>query len=87
MHSARLDAVTAHAEEQIARKDAIEQRNLARQAVDRYENAVQRLQHLAAHPELAVLRDSPEYRELLAHLAHSQATIPDADSPPAQQPR
>jgi serine/threonine protein kinase len=68
VHSARLDAEQAHAQE-------IEQRNLARQAVDRYEEAVEQLQHLAAHPELAVLRESAEYKELLEHLEHSQATI------------
>jgi hypothetical protein len=71
VHSARLDAEDAHTKE-------IEQRNLARQAVDRYEEAVERLKHLAAHPELAMLRDSDEYQDLLDHLEHSQATIPDA---------
>jgi serine/threonine protein kinase len=72
VHGARVDAEEAHAQE-------IQQRNLARQAVDRYEEAVQRLKHLAAHPELALLRDSAEYKDLLQHLEHSQATIPDGE--------
>lgn len=82
VHSARLDAVEAHAQEEVAREDAVQQRNLARQAVDRYEDAVQKLQHLATHPELTMLRESAEYRELMKQMAHSQATIPDGEKSP-----
>jgi serine/threonine protein kinase len=77
VHSARLEAVAAHAKEELAHEEATRERNLAHAAVNRYEDVVAKLQHLAEHPELAMLRESPEYQELIEHHAHTQATIAD----------
>ena len=62
-------------------------RNLAHEAVNRYEEAVAKLQHLATHPELALLRESQEYKELVEHLQHTQATIPDSHEPTGPKPQ
>ena len=75
--SAHSVVVAEHSAELAAKHEALVERNRARDAVDRYEDAVTRLAKLASHPELGVLRDSAEFRELLDSLSHSQATIPD----------
>jgi hypothetical protein len=77
VHHARLEAVDAHAQEELAHEEAARERNLAHAAVNRYEEAVAKLQHLATHPELAKLRESAEYQELIEHVNHTQATIGD----------
>jgi serine/threonine-protein kinase len=69
--------VLEHAEEQKAKQDAQYHRNLAKVAVDRYEDAVDRLKTLASQPEQASLRESPEYRELLKLYEDSKATVVD----------
>jgi serine/threonine-protein kinase len=78
VNSAHTLVVQEHAAEVRAKADALTQRNLARQAIDEYEDAVQRLQKLAASPELSALRDSAEYRELLAQMRETKAAFPDA---------
>jgi serine/threonine protein kinase len=82
VHTAQRETADAHAAEQIARQEAIVQRNVARKAVDQFEGAVAKLRLLADHPELTVLRDSPEYQQLVKQAEHTQAMIPDA--PPGQ---
>jgi hypothetical protein len=79
VHSAQRQTAAAHAAEKIAKQEAIQQRNIARQAVDQFQETVEKLQHLVQHPELAILRDSPEYQELLKRAEQTQAMIPDAE--------
>jgi serine/threonine-protein kinase len=79
VHSAQRQTAAAHAAEKIAKQEAIQQRNIARQAVDQFQETVEKLQHLVQHPELANLRDSPEYQELLKRAEQTQAMIPDAE--------
>jgi serine/threonine-protein kinase len=77
VRSAHVLVVQEHAAELRAKQEAQTQRNLAKSAVDRYEDAVERLEDLASRPDLAVLRESVEYQELLASLKESKATILD----------
>jgi serine/threonine-protein kinase len=77
VRTAHVQVIQEHALEQQARQEAQDQRNLAKRAVDRYEDAAERLRNLASRPELAVLRESAEYKELLDSLKDSKATILD----------
>jgi len=74
---AHLQVMEQNAAEVQARQEALRDRQLAKRAVDRYEDAVERLENLANRPDLAMLRGSVEYQELLASLRESKATILD----------
>jgi serine/threonine-protein kinase len=69
--------VLEHAKEVEAKRESEQHRTRAKLAVDRYEDAVDRLKSLAARPELAALRDSAEYRELLESYKDSKARVLD----------
>jgi serine/threonine-protein kinase len=71
--------VLEHAEEVKAKQEAEKHRTLAKDAVDRYEDAVDRLKQLATRPELAALRDSAAFRELLDSYEDSKATVLDEE--------
>ncbi len=69
--------VIEHAKEVAAKQESQRHRSLAKIAVDRYEDAVERLKQLASRPEQAALRDSSEYRDLLDSYEDSKATVLD----------
>ena len=77
VRSAHVLVVEQHAAELKAKQEALTQRNLAKHAVDRYEDAAERLRNLASRPELVVLRESAEYKELIESLKESKATVLD----------
>jgi len=77
VRTAHLQVIEQNAAEVQARQEALHDRKLAMRAVDRYEDAVERLENLANRPDLAVLRESAEYQELLSSLRESKATILD----------
>jgi hypothetical protein len=79
VQSAHALVVEEHAAEQKAKGDALVQRNLARRAIDQYEDAVQRLEALAARPQQSALRESDEYRELVTRMRQTKAAFPDAE--------